>query len=106
MVVLHGMEKRHNPKAVISDLLINGYSFEFKAIFKVWHYHKTRVCRDGIGYSRLTTIVNDPGKMTVWELLLIARHFEVPKEAIFKTIIHQLDGLGIAAFILPDGTVR
>lgn len=89
----------------VTSLLHLGYLFEFRRIFDVYYYHRTIVCKDGIGYQRMCAIVKHPEKMTISELIIIADHFEVPRETVLKMISLQLSGFGIDKYLRPDGTI-
>ena len=67
---------------------------EFKQIFTDCHYYRTTVSHTtGIGYSRLGTIIADPGKMTVAELCLLADYFDVAREILTAPIERQIANL-------------
>ena len=78
-------------KSCIKELLERNLLDEFKQIFTDCHYHRTKVTSaTGIGYSRLGTIVADPGKMTVAELCLLADYFNVTREILTAPIERQI----------------
>lgn len=75
-------------RETVTILLTKNYVDQFQDIFRLYRYHRTKVCAgSGIGYDRLTTIVNFPAKATLEEIELLALHFEVER----ALILHVMD---------------
>ena len=77
-------------KETIKTLLDADYVDQLRDIFKVYHYHRTKLCKgSGIGYCRLNTIVESPFKATIQEVELLAEYFQVDIQQILLLMDRQ-----------------
>lgn len=75
----------------IADLFKRKLIKEFHETFTVFHYSRKKLCKEtGIGYHRMGSIINDPGKMKIGEMILIADHFKIDWKILSRMIELQV----------------